>query len=250
MAQKSVPHWIAVGGSDSSGLSGIESDAYYAALWNTRIRPALTAVTAQTPDTFGAIHPIPPEHFAQQLAAAAQSGPVAWLKSAMLTSADHIHQLAQFLESFQGHYVLDPVLKSTTGRWLLPPDALPALKAQLLPHAFLILPNRFELELLSGQKIATPTDALQAAQQLISSGVRYVLIKGGHFEGSTITDMLVDTSGPLAQWTHERQPGTWRGRGTCLAASITSLLTLGLSISEAIEQAIQFCQKQFFPQVR
>lgn len=57
-------------------------------------------------------------------------------------------------------------------------------RAQALPLADIVTPNRFELEVLSGQKIASLNDALGAARKVVALGPRLVLLTSLKAEGT------------------------------------------------------------------
>ena len=64
------------------------------------------------------------------------------VKIGMLGNADVIAAVAAGLERHkQRKVVLDPVMVATSGRRLLAPDAIEALRTQLLPRALVLTPN-------------------------------------------------------------------------------------------------------------
>lgn len=72
-------------------------------------------------------------------------------------------------------FVCDPVL-GDNGQFYVPQSLLPVYQKQLLPISDLITPNTFEAELLSGKKIASESDALEAMQVLHDMGVKTVVL--------------------------------------------------------------------------
>lgn len=61
------------------------------------------------------------------------------------------------------------------------------LRAGLHAKPYLIKPNRYELELLTGEKLETPDKICAAAKRLVDGGVRVVAVSMGS-EGALITD--------------------------------------------------------------
>lgn len=73
-------------------------------------------------------------------------------------------------------FLCDPVMGDDDGG-LYVADEMPAYyRDRALPIADIITPNRFELELLSGRRIARLEDALEAARALIARGPKIVLV--------------------------------------------------------------------------
>ena len=79
--------------------------------------------------------------------------------------------------------VVDPVMRSSSGKSLLSARGIEALKKRLLPMALLVTPNLNETEVLSGVKIRKASDKIRAARALLKLGAKKVLIKGGHLKG-------------------------------------------------------------------
>ncbi|MEM1010041.1 MAG: bifunctional hydroxymethylpyrimidine kinase/phosphomethylpyrimidine kinase [Myxococcota bacterium] len=75
--------------------------------------------------------------------------------------------------------VLDPVMQTHAGQTLLEPDAIEALKLQLLPRCFMITPNLDEAELLLQTEVRSLEQMKEAARAIYRMGSRYVLLKGG-----------------------------------------------------------------------
>src|ERR1051326_1225124 len=62
---------------------------------------------------------------------------------------------------------------------LLAPEALNALRTELLPRATVVTPNLDEVRLITGLDVTTEPDMLTAARTLTDLGPRWVLVKGG-----------------------------------------------------------------------
>jgi hydroxymethylpyrimidine/phosphomethylpyrimidine kinase len=81
--------------------------------------------------------------------------------------------------------VIDPVCVSTSGHTLLQPDAVEVMIKELFPLSTLITPNKSEAELLLSHrnlpsKIESLEEMLRAAKDLLTTGTKAVLLKGGH----------------------------------------------------------------------
>ena len=82
---------------------------------------------------------------------------------------------------------------ATSGDRLLAPDAVEALKRELLRRARVVTPNLPEAAALLATDIAADEAAMQAqAARILALGAQAVLIKGGHGEGPDSVDFLFD----------------------------------------------------------
>jgi hydroxymethylpyrimidine/phosphomethylpyrimidine kinase len=61
-----------------------------------------------------------------------------------------------------------------------------------------LTPNVPEVVAMTGKSVATESDLIEAGHALMDLGARAVLLKGGHLNGDTSTDILLQTgiSGP------------------------------------------------------
>jgi pyridoxine kinase len=67
--------------------------------------------------------------------------------------------------------ICDPILGDDPGGLYIDESAAAALRDQLLPHASLLTPNRFELDWLVGRKVKSADDAKIAAETLAPAAV-------------------------------------------------------------------------------
>ena len=122
--------------------------------------------------------------------------------------------------------VFDPVMIATSGSVLADPDTIAAF-TRLMRIATLVTPNLPELAALGGES---------AIRGLGPA----VLVKGGHADGSHITDRLVTDAGET-RWTNPRiETRHTHGTGCTLASGIATGLALGMTLDAAIERAIAF----------
>jgi hydroxymethylpyrimidine/phosphomethylpyrimidine kinase len=83
-----------------------------------------------------------------------------------------------------------------------------------------------------------------AARLIVDTGVRAVLIKGGHLAGGHVVDLFWDGVA-FSRYAGERVPGDreWHGSGCTLSAAITAGLACGLDPAAACESAIVFIRR-------
>jgi hydroxymethylpyrimidine/phosphomethylpyrimidine kinase len=103
-----------------------------------------------------------------------------------------------------------------------------------------VTPNLPEAEALTGVSIASDMDRREAATRLIGMGAPAVIIKGGHFPATEITDLLYDGS-TFTEFRGERVPGRHtHGTGCTFAAALTAELALGHSLIDAIPRVQRY----------
>ncbi|KAJ1967922.1 putative pyridoxal kinase, partial [Dimargaris xerosporica] len=78
-------------------------------------------------------------------------------------------------------YALDPVL-GDSGHLYVSEEMIPLYKQRLLPHANLITPNQFELELLTEMPARTQADVLAAMDKLHTLGVDSIVVTSTELE--------------------------------------------------------------------
>jgi len=155
------------------------------------------------------------------------------IKIGMLANAAIVRRVAKLLPK-KVPVVLDPVLRSSSGRALLEPKALPTLINTLLPLATVITPNRAEASKLLGRKIR---DLESAASDLLKLGPKAVIITGG-----AKYDVLADSRGVLVI-KGKRIRGTIRGTGCRHSSALAAYLAKGRTIREAAPQAQQYVRR-------
>jgi hydroxymethylpyrimidine/phosphomethylpyrimidine kinase len=206
---------------------------------------AVTAVTVQDTQGVHAVHPVPPQIVRGQIHTCLGDIGADAIKIGMLASEAIASAVADALAEFPGiPLVLDPVLASTGGAVLLGPEALHTLKTRLFPRALLVTPNIPETETLTGIRIETFDDMRIAADEFAGFGVAHVLFKGGHGEGKTVIDTLVDTqSGAITRFESPRiETRHTHGTGCTLASAIACGLAQSLPLTDAIRRAHDYVQ--------
>jgi hydroxymethylpyrimidine/phosphomethylpyrimidine kinase len=130
--------------------------------------------------------------------------------------------------------VVDPVLRASAGGELYA-GSIEAYK-KLLTKAFAVTPNVREAEALTGIKIRSFRDSMEAAKKLSEMGPRLVVVTGGHLE------KLVDVI--YYEGEFELVSGTKKlpvhGSGSFMAMALTSYLALGYEPKRAARIAIGF----------
>src|SRR5882757_9043489 len=137
-----TPVALTIAGSDSSGGAGIQADLKTFAALGVYGASVITALTAQNTTGVSGIHEVPAGFVTAQIDAVFSDLAVGAVKIGMLGNAEIIAAVAAGLARHKrANVVLDPVMVATSGDRLLKPDAIEALRTQLLPRALVITPN-------------------------------------------------------------------------------------------------------------
>jgi len=231
---------LTIAGSDPSGGAGIQADLKTFSRLGVYGMSVITALTAQNTTGVTGVFEISPQFVGDQLDAVFKDLPPDAVKTGMLANAGIIEVVAAKVREYRlTKLVIDPVMASKAGSRLLQADAADILQRFLSPLALLITPNIDEAQMLTGKTIRTPDDMEEAALKIHSTGVRNVLIKGGHLNGDAI-DVLFD--GHDFQRFHADRISTRdsHGTGCVFSAAITAYLAVGKPLVEAAKLGKEF----------
>jgi hydroxymethylpyrimidine/phosphomethylpyrimidine kinase len=235
----SIPVAMTIAGSDSGGGAGIQADLRTFAFHQVHGTCALTCVTAQNTLGVTRVDALPPAAVVAQIQAVAEDIGIQAIKTGMLLTAEIMQAVAIEIERRQVKaLVVDPVMVSRTGDVLIDKIAIATLTQQLLPQAIITTPNRYEAQILAGQRIDTLADMKAAAQTIYALGPKAVLVKGGGMVGPL---QGIDVWYDGEQWESlETQPidtPHTHGTGCTLAAAIAANLALGCDLRTAVHVA-------------
>ncbi|WP_298851296.1 bifunctional hydroxymethylpyrimidine kinase/phosphomethylpyrimidine kinase [uncultured Ruegeria sp.] len=235
---------LTIAGSDSGGGAGIQADLKAMSALGVFGASVITAVTAQNTRAVTAVHGIPLGIIAAQMDAVLSDLDVRAVKIGMLATPEIIHTVAQGLAAFEGPVVLDPVMIAKSGDALLAQEAVQTLRDVLLPMATVLTPNLPEAAcLLNTQAVESREEMAEQGKELCALGAGAVLMKGGHGSGEICHDLLIDSSGIVAEFQAPRQDTkNTHGTGCTLSSSITAGLAKGLTLKDAVTQAHDYLQ--------
>ncbi len=231
---------LTIAGSDSGGGAGIQADLKTIALLGSYGMSAITVLTAQNTRGVHGVYPAPAEFVRQQTELVLDDIGADTLKTGMLYSSEIVTCVAKLLGRNGLAAVVDPVMIAKGGAPLLREEAMTAVREQLLPRTFLLTPNLPEAEALTGMKIATLAEMLEAGQRLRQMGARHVLVKGGHRESGDATDLLVGSNGIIELPGERIVTTSTHGTGCSYAAALATLLAQGHPLPMAAQRGKQF----------
>ncbi len=236
---------LTIAGSDCGGGAGIQADLKTFQERDVFGMSVITVLTAQNTLGVHGVFPQTLEAIAAQIDAVFQDIGTDAVKTGMLFSEEIVNLVVEKLKHYEArNIVVDPVMIAKGGAPLLQKQAMETVKTSLLPIATVITPNLPEAcEILGLETITTVEEMELAAKKLQELGPKYVVLKGGHLEGSNeAIDILYDGEEFGYFKTDRINTIHTHGTGCTFAAAITAELAKGASIHEAVRTAKQFIQ--------
>jgi hydroxymethylpyrimidine/phosphomethylpyrimidine kinase len=228
---------LSIAGSDSGAGAGIQADIKTFAAHRVYGTTAITAVTAQNTLGVSTFQALPADLVTAQIEAVVGDIGVHAAKTGMLPNAAIVEAVAAAIVDLEiPLVVVDPVMIATSGDRLLDDEAVAAMKTELLRHALVVTPNVPEAEALAGVTIRDDATRREAARAIAALGAANVIIKGGHYPTSGISDLLFDGH-QFHEFHGERIAGSTHGTGCTFSAALASHLALGRTLKDAIPLA-------------
>lgn len=248
---------LTIAGFDPSSGAGVTADLMVFAAHGLFGTACITALTVQSTLGVRSTHPVSPQIVADTLDCLDADIPPAGIKIGMLANASILNIISDYLLTLQRTLldvttrpmptiVLDPVLRSTSGRELLDAAGVAAMREQLLPLVHWITPNLAELGVLAGQAVSGREDvprvcrALQAQVAAGSSAWRLgIFATAGHLDPPD--DFLLTPDGEEFWLSGERVvTRSTHGTGCALSSAFVSRLVLGDIPIEASQNAKKY----------
>ncbi len=247
---------LTIAGVDPSGGAGIIADVKTFSAFGCYATAAIASLTFQNTQGVFGVENQTAEIVRRQVEPILADFEISALKTGMLPTGGIIEEVARIVKEYNlKNFVVDPVVRSTSGFDLIDDDALKILIEKLFPLATVITPNIPEAERIAQMKIETFADIEKAAGKMQNFGAKNVLIKGGHLlipdvgfgiaevgkaESRKAKDFLF-TGDDLHVFESEFIETTaTHGTGCTLAAAIAANLALGKNLVEAVEIAKKF----------
>jgi len=234
-----IPNVLTIAGSDSGGGAGIQADLKAFSALGAYGASVITALTAQNTRGVTAIHTPDPGFVTAQLDAVFDDIRIDAVKIGMLANAGIVRAVADALRRHQPkHVVLDTVMISKSNHALLAPDAVDAVRSELLPLADLLTPNLPEAAALLGTSSAADEAAMvDQGEALRKLGARAVLMKGGHLAAADSPDWLIQDSGTMRLAAPRVPVKNTHGTGCSLSSAIAALIPQRDDLASAVADA-------------
>lgn len=247
---------LIIAGSDSGSGAGMQADLKTSTALGAYGTCVVTAITAQNTLGVQNTYEIPHNIVSQQIDSVMADIGTDALKTGMLCNGNIVKVVSNKIKQYEiANVVVDPVMAAKGGTPLLSPDGVNALISDLTPLAFLITPNIYEAERLSGLTIKKLSDMEKSAKLIYKLGAKNILIKGGHLPNAdytdyadmsttsrvpTVTDVLYD--GKTFEYFNSERIKTinTHGIGCTYASAIATGLAGDKNLREAIKNAKSF----------
>jgi hydroxymethylpyrimidine/phosphomethylpyrimidine kinase len=237
-----VPNVLTIAGSDSGGGAGIQADLKAFSALGAYGASVITALTAQNTRGVTAVHAPEPAFITAQLDAVFNDIRIDAVKIGMLANAGIVRAVADALRRHRpAHVVLDTVMISKSNHALLAPEAVAALRDELLPLATLATPNLPEAAALLGESSAANEDEMvRQGEALRALGAKAVLVKGGHLASADSPDWLIEESGALRLGGARVPLKNTHGTGCTLSSAIAALIPQTDELASATAEAKRY----------
>ncbi|MBW7957462.1 MAG: bifunctional hydroxymethylpyrimidine kinase/phosphomethylpyrimidine kinase [Deltaproteobacteria bacterium] len=236
---------LTIAGSDPSGGAGLQRDLLTFHDFGVRGLSVAAALTAQNSTVFRSALPVPARFISGQAAALLEEFEIHAVKIGMAGSPENLRAIKNLIKKRSlKNVVLDPVLRSTSGKSLLTKGGLTEIRS-LLALTEVVTPNLDEAAAITGVKRIIDVRGMElAASRLFEMGARYALVKGGHLEGEPV-DVLFDG----LSFRHYRGRrlkggmGRFHGTGCILSSALAADLAKGKGVEEAAAEARAYLVK-------
>lgn len=167
--------------------------------------------------------------------------------SGYMGSAATIRQVAQAVATVRAAspgalYCCDPVM-GDVGRGVFVQPGIPELMVETaVPLADIVTPNQFELELITGRKVASLAEAIAAARDVIAMGPKVVVVTSLVTAEAPPDEIRVLAVTPDAAWTVTTPllafPIPLNGAGDALSALFLGHTLKGLATPDALSATV------------
>lgn len=233
---------LSIAGSDSSGGAGIQADIKTMSSLGVYGMTVITAVTAQNTQGVFDVFEIDKKMVQAQIGAIFSDIEVDAVKIGMVSNVEIIKTIRELLVEYKAkNIVVDPVMISKSGYFLLKPEAVEELK-KLIAIADIVTPNIPEAEVLSNMKITSEEEMKISAKDIKNIGVKNVLVKGGHRDNDA-NDVLYHNEEFVTIKGARIEAQNTHGTGCTLSSAIASHLAKGYSVEEAVKLSKEYISK-------
>lgn len=236
---------LTIAGFDPSSGAGITADLAVIAAHGMFGTSAITALTVQSTLGVRATHMINAPILEATLACLVEDLPPAGVKLGMLGNRENVRAVVKVLQEIRSSgwripVVLDPVIRSSSGRELLSATGVDALRQELLPLVDWVTPNLLELGVLADMDVHAETDMGEAVDCLMANHAWLnVVATGGHLDSA---DDLVVLSDGRRRWLRGEKlvSRATHGTGCAYSTALTCELVAGHEPLQAARLAKEF----------
>ncbi len=234
---------LTIAGSDSGGGAGVQADLKTFTALGVFGTSVITAITAQNTVGVQGVFEVPAEFVGKQIDSVMQDIGADSVKIGMLANEAVIEVVADRIRKYKMKFVvLDPVMVAKSGDRLIHKKAQKALIEKLFPLSYLITPNLYEAEVITGLKIESVEQMITSAKMMLKMGLKNVLLKGGHLhEEQDAIDILVNNEKRIYKFISKRiKTKNTHGTGCTYSSAIAACLAKGHNLTESVKIAKKY----------
>ncbi|REC41955.1 MULTISPECIES: bifunctional hydroxymethylpyrimidine kinase/phosphomethylpyrimidine kinase [unclassified Chryseobacterium] len=242
MKKYTYPTVLTIAGFDGSGGAGIQADIKTFSALGCYATSVLTALPVQNTMGVRKIYPIAVEAIADQIETVLDDIFPDAIKIGMVHTSQLVETIVKTLSKYPKiPIVFDPVMVATSGHRLIEEETIQTIVEQLFPIAEIITPNMDEASILAQMEVKTLEDMKIAGENILRSGCKNILLKGGHQEFPTVTSLFFEENGKQSSFeTIKFETNNTHGSGCTLSSAIAAFIARGEELSKSVELAQEY----------
>ena len=228
-----MKYLLSIGGYDPTAGAGVVRDIITFRKLGFYGLGVATTITYQNTKGFYGYVSLSKEIVKEEMERIMEDFKVKYVKVSMVGSAADV--IVNFKRRYSWTIVADPLLNAKNSFKLNDVEKI----KNLLREAYVITPNVPEAERLAGMKIKSVENIITAGKKIVEKYGKYVIIKGGHFNG---VDYLFGEEVESFSLPHLGR--NVHGTGCAYSSALTAFLAKGMKIEEAFREARRFLQRE------
>lgn len=234
---------LTIAGSDPFGGAGMQADIKTFTAHDVYAMTAITLLSAQNSQGFYDLQLTSGELLKSQIDHIFEDVNPDATKTGMLLSEEIVDIVAEKIKEYSPkNLVIDPIMIAQGKIKLLRDEVEEAIIEKLIPLAYVITPNKWETEIISGLKINTKDDMEKAAKIIFDKYHVNVLTKSD-CRGNDSDDLLYTDQGSFWLTGPKIDNKNVRGTGDALSAALASNLAKGYDLRQAAVKAKLYVTK-------
>ncbi|MDR0765455.1 MAG: thiamine phosphate synthase, partial [Odoribacteraceae bacterium] len=224
------PPVLTIAGLDPTAGAGLSSDIKTIEHCKARGLGACSAITFQNQHAYLGTTWVAPGEITRQCDALLDEFTPRVVKIGLVEDSRALLAIARYLRERlpAARVIWDPILSASAGH---PFHERVERLEEIMELVDLVTPNADELPRLFG------SDREEVLRDICRARRVAILRKGGHDDGTRVTDRLLLPDGNAYAWSVPRAPGSKHGTGCVLSAAIAALLARGYALADACREA-------------
>ena len=243
----SKPIILTIAGFDPSGGAGLQADIKTISALGSYACSVATSLTVQNTIKVYNAYSVSTSIIEEQFDKLMMDMPIRYLKIGMLANKDIVVLLSKLISKYKDNFdfiILDPIIKSSSGHFLLDKEGLKVLFTSILPKTNLITPNYIEaceiFQLSPKSSLAHNISCIQ--ESLGDLEIPFCLLKGGHLPTSNnqCIDYLISSKTVQSFMGTKINSKNTHGTGCTLSSAIVTEISQGNCLTKSISKAKEY----------